>query len=295
MSTRQESYLAGLIGDGVLPSLTPPIHEREAEHHGLRCVYRPVDLHVLGLGADAVGPLLRAGRDLGFNGFNITHPCKQVVIAELDEVVPDAARLGAVNTVVVTEDGRLVGHNTDATGFAWGFTRALPDVAREHVVQIGTGGAGSAVAHALLRSGVRHLHLVDLDVARAAALAALLTTAQGGEPGDEHADEHAPTVTAHGPADVPDLTVGADGLVNCTPVGMHQHPGTPLDLALLHPRLWVADVIYRPVADPAGGGRRRPRLPGHGGRLDGGRPGGRRLHHPHRAPGRRAADARPLP
>lgn len=69
MSTRQESYLAGLIGDGVLPSLTPPIHEREAEHHGLRCVYRPVDLHVLGLGADAVGPLLRAGRDLGFNGW----------------------------------------------------------------------------------------------------------------------------------------------------------------------------------------------------------------------------------
>jgi len=247
VSTRQESYLAGLIGDGVLPSLTPPIHEREAEHHGLRCVYRPVDLHVLGLGADAVGPLLRAGRDLGFNGFNITHPCKQVVIAELDEVVPDAARLGAVNTVVVAEDGRLVGHNTDATGFAWGFTRALPDVAREHVVQIGTGGAGSAVAHALLRSGVRHLHLVDLDVARAAALAALLTTAQGGEPGDEHADEHAPTVTAHGPADVPDLIVGADGLVNCTPVGMHQHPGTPLDLALLHPRLWVADVIYRPM------------------------------------------------
>ena len=86
MSTRQESYLAGLIGDGVLPSLTPPIHEREAEHHGLRCVYRPVDLHVLGLGADAVGPLLRAGRDLGFNGFNITHPCKQVVIAELDAI-----------------------------------------------------------------------------------------------------------------------------------------------------------------------------------------------------------------
>ena len=65
MSTSSQSYLAGLIGSGVTISLTPPMHEAEADHHGLRCIYRPIDLDVLGRPADAVGDLVRAGRDGG--------------------------------------------------------------------------------------------------------------------------------------------------------------------------------------------------------------------------------------
>ena len=112
MSTRTESYLVGLVGDGVLPSLTPPMHEREGDVQGLRYLYRPIDLREIGLPAESVGDLLRSARTLGFNGLNVTHPCKQLVLEHLDEVALDARRLGAVNTVVI-QDGRFVGHNTD--------------------------------------------------------------------------------------------------------------------------------------------------------------------------------------
>src|SRR5699024_11717017 len=110
------SYLMGLIGDGVRPSLPPPMHEQEGAAQGRRFVYRPIDLTELDLPASDVGRLLNVGIELGFDAFNITHPCKQVVLAALDEVDPAARRLGACNIVLVAE-GRLVCFNTDRSGF----------------------------------------------------------------------------------------------------------------------------------------------------------------------------------
>jgi shikimate dehydrogenase len=235
MSNRTESYLVGLVGDGVMPSLTPHMHEREADVQGLRCLYRPIDLLELGLPGEAVGGLLQSARNLGFNGLNITHPCKQLVLQHLDEVSPDALRLGAVNTVVI-DDGRFVGHNTDFSGFAAALASGLPGAKLDRVVQLGAGGAGSAVAYALLTAGVRTLDLVDVDPVRCAARAAELA---GFFPGS--------TVTARTTAELPQLMPVADGLVHCTPVGMAAHPGVPLDLDLLEPRHWVADIVYRPI------------------------------------------------
>ncbi|NKX56240.1 shikimate dehydrogenase [Arthrobacter mobilis] len=235
MSTVSESYLVGLIGEGITISLTPPMHEREADQHGLRYLYRPIDLSAINRPAGSVGELLRQGRDLGFNAFNITHPCKQLVLEHLDEISDDARRLEAVNTVLV-RDGKLIGHNTDFSGFGTALAYGLPGAGLGSVVQLGTGGAGSAVAYALLKSGVRTLTLTDLAperaAARAAALAALFPDRQVG------------SVPA---ADLPAVLAAADGVVNATPVGMHTHPGLPLDTGLLEPRHWVADVIYRPV------------------------------------------------
>lgn len=103
----QASFLVGLIGSGIGPSLSPALHEREAGRQGLRCHYRLIDIDRLGVGPEAVGDLVRAARDLGFDGLNITHPCKQLVIGHLDALAPQAEALGAVNTVVF-EDGRAV-------------------------------------------------------------------------------------------------------------------------------------------------------------------------------------------
>ena len=235
MSTTSESYLVGLIGDGITRSLTPPMHETEARNHGLHYLYRPVDLEVIGRPGEDVGELLRAGRDLGFNAFNITHPCKQLVLDHLDEVAPEAAALRAVNTVVI-RDGRFVGHNTDVSGFAAGFRAVLPGAAKDRVVQVGTGGAGSAVASALLSAGVQTLHLFDVDPVRAGERAAAMAELF---PGQQVAAATAETL--------PELVRAADGLVNATPVGMHHHPGTPVDPGLLEARQWVADVVYLPV------------------------------------------------
>ncbi|MDQ0680904.1 shikimate dehydrogenase [Arthrobacter pascens] len=235
MSNRTESYLVGLVGDGVMPSLTPHMHEREGDMQGLRYLYRPIDLLDLGLPADSVGRLLQSASTLGFNGLNITHPCKQLVLQHLDEVSPDALKLGAVNTVVI-EAGRFIGHNTDFSGFAAALASGLPGATLERVVQLGAGGAGSAVAYALLTAGVRTLDLVDVDPVRCAARAAELA---GFFPGS--------TVTARTTAELPQLMSLADGLVHCTPVGMAAHPGVPLDLDLLESRHWVADIVYRPI------------------------------------------------
>ena len=160
------SVLVGLVGAGIQASRTPGLHEREGAEQGLRYVYKLIDLEALGLDASALPDILTAAQRFGFAGLNITHPCKQAVIPLLDDLSPDAAALGAVNTVVL-KDGRRIGHNTDWWGFAESFRRELPDVRRERVVQFGAGGAGAAVAHALLTLGAGEVILIDTDQARA--------------------------------------------------------------------------------------------------------------------------------
>ncbi|MFE2603253.1 shikimate dehydrogenase [Streptomyces mirabilis] len=230
-----DTYLVGLIGSGIGPSLSPALHEREADRQGLRYVYRLIDIDALGIGPEAVGDLVRAARDLGFDGLNITHPCKQLVIDHLDELAPQAAALGAVNTVVF-EGGRAIGHNTDVTGFAASFARGLPDVPLERVVQLGAGGAGAAVAHAVLTLGAGHVTVVDAMPDRAADLAAGLNLHFG-----------AGRAAAATPDALGGLLARADGVVHATPTGMAAHPGLPFPAELLHPGLWVAEVVYRPL------------------------------------------------
>ena len=103
---------------------------------------------------------------MGFAGLNITYPCKQAVIPLLDELSDEARAMGAVNTVVF-RDGRAIGHNTDGSGWAWGFQRALPQADLSRVVLLGAGGAGSAIAHAVLRLGAAQLVIVDREADRA--------------------------------------------------------------------------------------------------------------------------------
>lgn len=231
--TAPKSILAGLIGAGIQASLTPAMHEREGDAQGLRYLYRLIDLDVLGLSADALPELLQAAQRTGFTGLNITFPCKQAIIPLLDDLSPEAHGIGAVNTVVLA-DGRTVGHNTDCLGFAEGFRRGLPDVAKRLVVQLGAGGAGSAVAHALLAEGVDQLFIFDVEAERAQALVDNLTRHFG------------PGRAAVG-TDRAAAVAAADGLVNTSPVGMAKLPGMPLPAELLHPGLWVAEIIYFPL------------------------------------------------
>src|SRR3954471_17671946 len=164
------TFQVGLIGAGIGTSLSPALHEREAAELGLRYAYRTLDIAELGVAPDDAGELLERAREAGFDGLNVTHPCKQLILEHLDELSPDAAALGAVNTVVL-RDGRATGHNTDTTGFAESVARGLPDARLDRVVLLGAGGAGSALAHALRALGTRELAIVDADRSRAEALA----------------------------------------------------------------------------------------------------------------------------
>ena len=225
--------LAGLIGRGIQASRTPALHEHEGDAQALRYLYRLIDADQLGVDDSALAQLLDAAERTGFTGLNITFPFKQAILPLLDELSDEARGIGAVNTVVL-RDGKRVGHNTDCLGFAEGLRRGLPDVARRQVVQLGAGGAGSAVAHALLAEGVERLVLFEVDAARGQALVDNLT-------------QHFGVGRAVLGSDLACAVAEADGLVNTTPVGMTKLPGMPLPATLLHARLWVAEIIYFPL------------------------------------------------
>ncbi|MCF4996470.1 shikimate dehydrogenase [Pseudomonas syringae] len=225
--------LAGLIGAGIQASRTPAMHEHEGDAQGMRYLYRLIDLDQLQLDSTALPDLLLAAERMSFTGLNITFPCKQAIIPLLDELSPEARGIGAVNTVVL-KDGKRVGHNTDCLGFAEGLRRGLPDVSRERVVQMGAGGAGAAVAHALLSEGVQQLTIFDVDVSRAESLANNLNQHFG----------FGRAVAGH---DLPSTLSQADGLVNTTPMGMQKLPGMPVPVDLLRAELWVAEIVYFPL------------------------------------------------
>ena len=233
MSTSPSKLLVGLIGAGIQRSLTPAMHEEEARAQGLNLHYQPIDLDAAHVGADKLPMLIEAARIMGFAGLNITYPCKQAVIPLLDALSDEAQAMGAVNTVVFRE-GRAIGHNTDGSGWAWGFQRTLPHASLSRVVLLGAGGAGSAIAHAVLRLGAARLVVVDADAARARDAAGLLAAAYG--PGKVSAS-----------ADVAAALAGATGLIHATPTGMDKLPGLPLPAELLRSDLWVAEVVYFPL------------------------------------------------
>ena len=229
MPESQPSFLIGLIGSGIQASRTPAMHMLEATRQGLRYVYKLIDLEKLGLGVEALPDLLNAAERLGFDGLNLTHPCKQAVIPLLTDLSAEARAIGAVNTVVL-RNGKRWGHNTDCTGFAEGFRRGLPGVETRRVVLLGAGGAGAAVAHAALALGIEHLTVFDIDPAKAAHLVTALNTSR----------------VTHG-TNLADAMHAADGLIHATPTGMEQHPGMPLPAALLRPEQWVSEIVYFPL------------------------------------------------
>jgi shikimate dehydrogenase len=230
-----DHVLVGLIGEGIGRSHSPLLHEREADRQGIRLIYTIIDSQRLGLTPDDLPDLLRWAPALGYRGLNVTYPFKQEVVRHLDHLSDVARTLGAVNTVVF-ENGATCGHNTDASGFGLSFQRGFADAPRDRVVQLGAGGAGSAVAHAMLTVGTRHLTLVDLDIDKAKRLADVLAIAFGAD---------RVSVGLHG--DLPALLPEAEGVINTTPVGMAHHPGSPIPESMLREDLWVADIVYRPT------------------------------------------------
>ena len=226
------SVLVGLIGRGTALSRTPRMHEVEGARQGLRYVYRRIDPAEMAA-SPSFEEMLRAVEICGYAGVNVTHPYKQEAVGFLDDMSPEARAVGAVNTIVL-KDGRRVGHNTDLSGFAESFRRSMGQERLDRVVLIGAGGAGSAVAHALLDCGVGTLFIADTDRGGAEKLALALEARFGH--GRAAIAERAEAVAGE-----------VDGIVNATPVGMADHPGTPLPIGLLNVRHWVVDIIYFPM------------------------------------------------
>ena len=150
----RKSMLVGLIGSNISHSLSPALHEDAFAAAGIVGHYHLMD--VARLKGRQLPELLAAVRTAGFDAINVTHPFKEAVLPLLDEVSAGARQIGAVNTVVVDHGGRTVGHNTDRSGFRRAFEETLGKAVAQdkHVLVLGAGGAGRAVAFALMDLGV---------------------------------------------------------------------------------------------------------------------------------------------
>lgn len=228
-------YLVGLLGTGIRHSLTPPMHVEEAARLDLDYDYRVLDLLEMDDGPGDTSEIILRARDDGYAALNITHPCKQLAIEIVDELSPEAERLEAVN-LVLFRDGGIIGHNTDWTGFRSAIASGLRESPRETVVQVGAGGAGAATAYALLTMSTQQLYISDSDLSRATALAQKY---QKWFPDQ--------SVTAVSQAALGSVLADCDGVVNATPMGMAQHPGTSISIGALAPEAWVADIVYLPI------------------------------------------------
>jgi shikimate dehydrogenase len=226
--------LIGLIGANIMKSLAPALHIDAFSAAGITGHYHLMDVDQLP--GRTLPALLEAVQTAGFLGVNITFPFKQAVMPLLDELSPEARQTGAVNTVTISPAGRTVGYNTDRSGFRLNFEDGLGRVSAEGktAVLVGAGGAGSAVAFALLDLGLRELIVFDKDSARAAALAADVVT-------------HFRAGRCRVSDRLSDDISAADGVANATPIGMTGFPGNPVPAAALRSEQWVADVIYTPI------------------------------------------------
>ncbi|WP_186417947.1 shikimate dehydrogenase [Bosea sp. CS1GBMeth4] len=231
IARKSKRVLLGLIGSPISHSATPAAQEAAARAAGIEAHYHLIE--VAGAGRDDLAAMLDGVRRLGFSGINVTYPYKEAVVPLLDGLSEQAAAMGAVNTIVV-DDGRLTGHNTDASGFATAYRRLGRQDGDRPVAIIGAGGVGKAIAFALAGCGVRRLAIHDVDRSRAEALAALIGARA----------RVAIAATAEAAAD------GAAGIVNGTPVGMLPNRDMPVRAEAIRASQWVADAVYHPLWTP---------------------------------------------
>jgi len=226
--------LVGLIGANIMKSLSPALHADAFAAAGIDGYYHLMDVDVLE--GRSLKQLLDAARIAGFAGTNVTFPFKQEVLAYLDALDEEAAQIGALNTVTIAADGRTKGYNTDRSGFRRSFEHHLGRASAEgkRVALVGAGGAGRAVAFALMDLGVADLAIHDSNAKQTASLVADLHKYFGAERA-RAADDLAKAVAA------------ANGVVNATPVGMLGIPGNPVPADALRAGQWAADVIYTPL------------------------------------------------
>ena len=231
MPKRFSHKLYGLIGNPVEHSLSPYMHNAAFSRLNIDAAYLPF-LVEKGKLRQAISALKRTG----ISGFNVTVPFKSECIKYLDRIDPVAKAIGAVNTVV-NKDRKLIGYNTDCTGFLRSVKEDLSFSPKgRDIFLLGAGGAARAVAFGLAKSNAKTIMIYDIMPLK---VNALITDVKKSFP--------AVDIIASGFKDMPRLIQGCRLLVNCTPVGMRSKDPLPIKAKLLHKGLKVYDIVYTPL------------------------------------------------
>jgi len=222
--------LAGIMGWPVAHSRSPRLHGYWLEKHQVDGAYLPLPVR-----PEAFGRALAALADLGFRGVNVTVPHKEAALEACHEIDPVARRIGAVNTIVMTE-GRIHGSNSDGFGFLENLRQGAPDwrAGQGPAVVLGAGGAARAVVAALIESGAPEIRLLNRTLARAEALAGHLGGSIALWDWERRGEALAETAL----------------LVNTTSLGMSGQDSLDIDLGALPPSALVTDLVYAPLDTP---------------------------------------------
>ena len=229
--------LFGLIGSPVGHSGSPAMYNYSFERTGLDNAYLAFDIPL-----EKVEEAVAAIRTFKFGGFNITMPCKAEVCKYLDDISPAAKLIGACNTVVIDEEGRLTGHNTDGIGFVRNLKEHGVEVKGKKIVLLGAGGAATAIAAQTALDGAAELAMFNRKDEFFEKGEAIVERLQ------EAVAECKTSITDLSDDEALRKAVAeCDILVNATKVGMKPLDGqTLVDAKLLHKNLVIADTIYNP-------------------------------------------------
>jgi shikimate dehydrogenase len=231
MSDPDRFLLAGVMGDPVMHSRSPKLHNYWLARYGLTGSYVP-----LAITKERLAAALRALAPLGFAGCNLTIPHKQTALDLVDRLDPLARRIGAVNCIVAGRDGSLAGYNHDAFGYIESIREAQPDwrAKKGPIVVIGAGGGARAVLAGLLDQGAREVRLVNRTFGRAKEL-----ELEWGQP-----------IAAMEWKSREEALAGAAMLVNTTNQGMVGEGALDLPLDALPATALVSDIVYIPRETP---------------------------------------------
>lgn len=228
MAISGKARVAGVMGWPVGHSLSPRLHGFWLQKYEIDGAYVP-----MAVAPERIGDAIRALPALGFAGANVTVPHKEAALATVDEATVDARAIGAVNTIMVQKDGRLLGTNTDGFGFVANVKDFLPAwTPRGKVAAIlGAGGAAKSIAWTLLAHGASRVFVINRTPERARDLA----TALGGRATAVRWDDSTAALEQ------------CDLLVNSTTLGMRGQPPLEVDLGPLSGEAVVADIVYAPL------------------------------------------------
>jgi len=220
----------GIIGDPIAQAKSPAVFNEKFRDLGKNAAMVP--LHAKPASFDAC---VRGLKSLAnFDGLLITFPFKTSIVPHIDNILPAAKRIGAINAMRRESDGTWSGDMFDGKGFVAGLRVSGPDPRGRSIMLIGAGGAGSAIADALAEAGASTIAIFDCDAGRATGLAAKIVKSHAGC----RAVARPPTVEA------------MDVLINATPVGMAPGDGLPVEFGPFSDKLFVADIVPRPDATP---------------------------------------------
>lgn len=221
-----KAKIAGVIGWPVEHSLSPRLHHYWLERMGIDGSYVP-----LAVRPEDLADTIKALSKMGFAGVNLTIPHKEAVIPLLDEIDETARIIGAVNTIIVTKEGKLKGTNTDAYGFMENIRQKAVISNKGKAVVLGAGGAAKAVVKALADEGFAQIVVVNRTLKKAQKIASLFTAAVSAAPWEERSSQLA----------------GADLLVNTTSLGLNGKESLEIDLTALPAKAIVNDIVYVPL------------------------------------------------